>query len=106
MANHHHQPPTFTLHHRGERHLHKLLVTDRNDALHLAISATERVGEVLELNVGDDEVVESHPSCLGVKLGHQERDELWAEAVTHLLNCCGGKQNVNEGEKVDGMTKE
>ena len=39
--------------------------------------------------VGHDEVVQRHLAALRVELGHQERDELWAEAVTHLLQGCG-----------------
>ena len=54
--------------------------------------------ESLDLNGGDDEVVQGEFPLAGIVLGEQVLDESWGETVSHLLESWNCKRN-SLGEK-------
>lgn len=64
---------------------HKVLVHHSGLTFHFSISHPERVGQPLDLNTADDEVVQGQFPVLGIVLGQDVLHEGGAESVAHLL---------------------
>lgn len=63
----------------------EIFVLQRSWTPHLFVSCTEGVSKPLNLNAGNDEIVQSEPPGARVEFAQEVLDKCRSKSVTHLL---------------------
>ena len=83
----------------------KVLINHRSLAFHLSIPGAERVGQPLDLDAANDEIVQGQLPGFRIVLGQNVLNEGGTEAITHLLKSCKNVKQIGHFVTTNGSAK-